>query len=86
MECLTEVKEKVSIEAGDILIYSKNIGFLIIETDTEFIAIQNFNNSNERLGISRYYGISANKVVEDIIRAYGDYSKIINIKDMQVSF
>ena len=86
MKCLTEVKEKVSIKAGDVLLYSKTKAFLIIRTDNEFIATQIFNDENHHLGFSNYYGISANKVAEDIVRENGDYVKIIKLEDMQVTF
>lgn len=86
MQCLTEIKEKVSIEAGDVLLYSKTKAFLIIETDNEFIGTQIFNNENHHLGFSNYCGISANKVAEDIVRENGDYVKIIKLEDMKVSF
>ncbi|MFC0903703.1 hypothetical protein ACFHWD_03240 [Clostridium sp. MT-14] len=87
MECLTEVKKKVSIKAGDVLLYSKTKAFLIIETNDKFIGTQIFNNNGYyHLGFSNYYNISANKVAEDIIRENGDYIRVINLKDMKVSF
>lgn len=86
MEYLSEVEKRFSVKVGDVLLYSKTKAFLIIEADNEFIGIQIFNDENHHLNFSNYYGISANRVAENIVRENGDYVQVIKLEDMKVSF
>lgn len=90
MKCLIDLKKKnPSIEYGDILIYSENKAFLIVYehmSHSEANAIQIFNNGNKELGSIDCSNKSIESLIEELYKKYGEPIKIVNIKDVSISF
>lgn len=83
MICLNKIQIQ-NINTGDVLIYSEQKAYLIVESDIEFSAIQIFNNGNEELGYINYYDTNLKDLIYRITKDYGIPKKIVNIKDVKV--